>query len=555
MKKIWFILLGIIVLAVFLRVYQIGIVPPSPDWDEAALGYNAYSILKTGHDEYGKFLPVVLRSFDDYKPALYTYLIIPFIPFFDLSIISVRLPSIVFGIIGIVATYYLVLELFRLSKKETRDEKLEQIIALLVAFLLSISPWHTQFSRVGFEANVGLTFNILMMLFFLKSLKKKIFLPFSVVCGVAAIYSYQSEKVFTPLLFLGLLIIFRKKVSSLPKSFLTFSALLGFLFLLPMLFYIVTNPQSLTRAKGVSIFTDKLLLLNRNTEKLNTDRNNNDVIGLILDNRRIEYAKATVAGYISHFDLNWLFIRGDEERHHAPFMGLLYLFELPFLFIGMYQVVFGILDRRAKALILTQFFLAPLPASITSGVPHAVRTLNFLPTFQIFVAFGLAHSFLYTSKLKLHIKYILFSLFALIFLFNISYFLNQYFVQQNYYHSKDWQYGYKELVDYVAPVMGRYNNVIVSNVPPLDQSYIFFLYYMKYDPAKYLQQGGTRSGGFEEEHGNFENLNFRPIHWDRDRTLKNTMVIGLPNDLPVNIDKTIYYLNGEEAAKVTVTAK
>lgn len=98
------ILIFIILLAAVLRLWNLGGVPLSPDWDEAALGYNAYSILHTGRDEYGKFMPVILKSFDDYKPALYAYTIIPFIAVFDLSVVAVRLPSALFGILTVCMT-------------------------------------------------------------------------------------------------------------------------------------------------------------------------------------------------------------------------------------------------------------------------------------------------------------------------------------------------------------------------------------------------------------------------------------------------------------------
>ena len=160
------ILLAIILLvAASLRLYQVGSVPPSPDWDEAALGYNAYSILLTGRDEYGKFMPVILQSFDDYKPALYMYLIVPFIPIFGVSIISVRLPSVIFGVLTVLATYFLVKELF--DKLRTKDGKdYSKQFALLASFLLAISPWHIQFSRIAFETNTGLAFNVFGALFF-----------------------------------------------------------------------------------------------------------------------------------------------------------------------------------------------------------------------------------------------------------------------------------------------------------------------------------------------------------------------------------------------------
>ncbi|MCJ7740040.1 hypothetical protein MUP32_01830, partial [Candidatus Microgenomates bacterium] len=60
-------LMAIFLLAFILRFWQLGSVPQSLDWDEASLGYNAYSIMKTGRDEYGSFLPLSIRSFGDYK--------------------------------------------------------------------------------------------------------------------------------------------------------------------------------------------------------------------------------------------------------------------------------------------------------------------------------------------------------------------------------------------------------------------------------------------------------------------------------------------------------
>jgi len=58
-KKILFI---IIVAGFLIRFININNYPPLL-WDEASLGYNAYSILKTGRDEYGKFLPLIFKSF------------------------------------------------------------------------------------------------------------------------------------------------------------------------------------------------------------------------------------------------------------------------------------------------------------------------------------------------------------------------------------------------------------------------------------------------------------------------------------------------------------
>lgn len=549
MKKTFLLLLGIILVAIALRFWQLGNIPPSPDWDEVALGYNAYSIMQTGKDEYGKSFPVVLRSFDDYKPALYVYFVIPFIKLFDLTILAVRLPSAIFGILTVLGVFFLTKEIFKKND-----------IALLSSFLLVISPWHIQFSRIAFESNVGLAFNVFSVLFFLKGLKKPWFLFLSAFLAGINIYVYQSEKVFTPILFLTLIIIFKKELFSISKKYLISAVIIGILVLLPMINYILTNKNVFERAQGVSIFSESTQLLKENSKKLLVDRQNNDILGLVLDNRRLVFTKEILSGYISHFGLNWLFITGDIERHHAPHMGLLYLFELPFLFIGMYKLIFSSFadgfGKKTKLLIFSWFLIAPIPASITSGVPHAVRTLNFLPTFQIFTAIGalVLASFISNIKYqisKIQIKYLIFSLCFLFFIFNFVYYFDQYFVQQNYLYSKNWQYGYKEAIDIVRKIENKYKKIIVSNQPHMDQSYMFFLFYLKYPPKLYQKESKFTSGGFRENH-KFGKFEFRPFNFSNEKDTE-VLFVGRIFDFPQNdfgLVKIINFLDGTPAIKI-----
>lgn len=540
MRKITFLILGIVFLAGVLRFWNFGNVPPSPDWDEAALGYNAYSILLTGKDEYGEHLPVILRSFDDYKPALYAYFVVPFISIFGLNIEAVRFPSAFFGVLTVLGTFFLTRELFK------RND-----LALLSSFLLAISPWHIQFSRIAFEANIGVAFNVFGILFFLLGLKKHVFLIFaSLVLGLN-LYVYQSEKVFIPLLTFALFAIFRKELFALPKKYLLTSILVGAIIALPIFFYTLTNSEALSRAKGVSVFADTTPFLKQNVKRYAMDIEKNDYIGIIFDNRRLEYVKAIIAGYLAHFDLNWLFIRGDIARHHAPNMALLYLWELPFLLLGIYVFIFGKFSIRSKLLVLTWFLITPIPASITSGVPHAIRTINFLPTFQIFVAVGLIHT-LSMLKLAPFIKRAAFGALIAVFLFNFIYFVNQYFSQQNYFHSQHWQYGYEEAIEKVKELEGKYKKIVVSNQPHLDQSYMFFLFYLKYPPSMYQQEAKSASGGFAETH-RFGKFEFRPINWDLESKEKGILYIGRPFDFPQNDlghVKTMYFLDGSPAIKI-----
>jgi 4-amino-4-deoxy-L-arabinose transferase-like glycosyltransferase len=553
LKKPILLLISILILAASLRTYNIGKVPLSLNWDEVALGYNAYSILKTGHDEYRKFLPVVLQSYDDYKPALYSYFDIPFIAILGLTEGAVRLPSATAGVAAVAIIYFIVLELLGERKLKLFDHEVNATtIGLVTSLFLAISPWHIQFSRIAFESNVGLTLNLLAFLLFLKALKKPMLLPLSFMVAALNIHMYQSERVFSPLLMIILSLIFFKKLLSF-KKWVFVSIIAAVVVAMPLALYILTNNNALLRAKGVSVFSSQELV-SRSSKKLLQDNASGNTLGKILDNRRIEFGKATVAGYISHFDLNWLFVSGDIARHHAPFMGLLYLFELPFLLIGIYFLIFLKIDKRYKYAFFAYFLLVPIPASITSGVPHAVRTLNFEGTWELFIALGCIASILFVLKQKSKYKSIVFKLFSIFYLLftilNIFYFLNQYFVQLNYYDAKDWLYGYKQVISYVDSIHKNYDKVVVENTSPLDQSYMFFLFYLKVDPSYYQSLGGTKTAGFREIHKGFYNYVFEPVRETKEQG--KLLLIGKPSDIldRSTNSKTIYYPDGTPAISI-----
>ena len=260
--KVQFIALTLITLvAIWLRFWQLGKVPASPNWDEAALAYNAYSILQTGKDEYGETLPLILRSVDDYKPGLYAYLASPSVAVFGLNTMAVRLPSAILGTLAILAVFFLVKELFAKNKHGPH-------LALLSSFLLAISPWHLQFSRAAFESSVGMFFNTLIVLFFIKGLKKPWLLILSALFAGLNIYVYQAEKVFGPLLVLVLVIIFRKKLFELPKKWLALAIGVGMILTTPFFSSAVSTPEIFMRARGTSFASDLTPFLSRTVVKL-----------------------------------------------------------------------------------------------------------------------------------------------------------------------------------------------------------------------------------------------------------------------------------------------
>src|SRR3989338_799774 len=116
MKKFFFLIL-IFLLAFGLRIYQIDKTPPSLYWDEASLGYNAYLIATSLHDEHGEFLPLSrFIAFGDYKPPGYIYAASFFVFLGGLNEITVRLPSLLAGLGLVIFTYFIAKEIFSRKK-------------------------------------------------------------------------------------------------------------------------------------------------------------------------------------------------------------------------------------------------------------------------------------------------------------------------------------------------------------------------------------------------------------------------------------------------------
>ncbi len=82
------------ILGFSIRIAYISILPYGLNWDETSYAYNAYSVMTTGKDEWGTSYPILLRSFGDFKPALLSYLIIPFLNIFSDWNVAARFPVI-----------------------------------------------------------------------------------------------------------------------------------------------------------------------------------------------------------------------------------------------------------------------------------------------------------------------------------------------------------------------------------------------------------------------------------------------------------------------------
>jgi 4-amino-4-deoxy-L-arabinose transferase-like glycosyltransferase len=480
-----FLFAGIIVLAALLRLWQLGTVPAGLHADEAAYGYNAYSLLVTGNDEYGDSFPLVLQSFGDYKPALYAYLTIPAIVLFDLTAFAVRLPSAVFGIMSVGVLYLLVARLLK-----------NQPIALLSALLLAISPWHVTLSRTTSEVVVSVCF-LLLLAYALTHVQERFTLwwcGIALVVGVFALGSYTASRFFVVLL-TALFALFAVR---LVRNRVRMN---GILLMLCLLFIgvglLMSTRDSASRFNQVSIFSNpetKLVL----EEQIREDQFTQPLVTRAFHNKIVNYTRTALANYDTYFRLDFLFLSGGKpDRMVIPESGLFYLWQLPFLLIGLYVVARK--RMRAGFFLIGWWLLLLLPAAITfDEIPNVYRALIILPPLLIIIAIGINESFSYRVRIG---KTALFVLVGLLGIWEFAYYQHQLYQHQPVHRPWARAYAYQPLVARLQKLAPRYTKIIVTQSH--SNPYIFLLFYTKYDPKKY-QAGGsvadTHGAGFDKYH-------------------------------------------------------
>jgi len=348
-------LLLVFLAAFYLRVNKITQSPPGFYVDETSIGYNAYSIWKTGRDEHGIAWPLFFRAFGDYKNPVFIYSLVPLIAGRGLSVETIRLGAALWGSLGIITLAWLAFSLSR-----------NRLFTILSALVLTLTPWHLHYSRMAFEAiSLPTLFILSLASFYQWTETKKIGygILFSLSLGLS-FYSYTTARFLVPFT-LGLLIIFFRNhwLRSKWQAFIIIFLILLMVF--PIISWSKSYPGSLTaRFNQISLWAD-----HPSTKTL------------------IDRFWRTFWG---HWHPEFLFISGDTTLRHSSKVSseLLSSWGI-FLLLGFY--VWG---RYLRKQIIWQviFFLVitfPLAASLTQTSPIATRTLHAVPLFALLIALGI----------------------------------------------------------------------------------------------------------------------------------------------------------------------
>lgn len=418
-----------------LRLVLLDSFPPSLNWDEASLGYNAYSLLKTGADEWGSSAPLIFRAFGDFKLPGYVYALVPAIALFGLNPFSVRLISALAGTALIPIVYILAFKLLKNTK-----------VALGAAFLVSISPWGLFLSRMAVEANLGILMATIAIVCLISGKKGSAILFFAL-----SAWTYNTFRVFSPAFLILYSLIYKTKYQLSH-------------YVLVLVLFIPIFGQLLSQS-GSARFASTSILDSGAINKINQLRARPG--GRLVYNKLTYFAFIATKNYVRHFSPDYLFTKGTSHYQFSiPNQGLFYIIFLPFLYIG------GFISIKKRPILLLWLLLAPLGASLTRDVPHTLRSISLFPLYVIFIS----------SAISAFGKYLWHAVFvvSLVCLYVYS---HNYFTVYPKEYSWVWQFGHQELVTYIKNNQDSYDEVIMTK--RYGEPHIFFNFYWPISPNEY----------------------------------------------------------------------
>ncbi len=485
------ILLALIcVVGLGLRIYQLQTLPNSLSSDEAAFGYNAYSILKTGRDEFNQRFPLLFRSFDDHKNPVFVYLLVPFVAFLGLYESTIRLPSALFGTLSLILWYSLTKILFK-----------DRRAALLATLIAAVTPWQIQYSRIALEVETAFFFSLSGVYLFLQALKRNWLYLFSALCFALSFWTYYANKLWV-VLFGSVLVLYQLITTKKVSKWMAFVALIGVMTVLPYV-KLYRNSSILLRQYGISVFADEEAHITQAKWRL-SDSTNNYPLAKLLHNRKVTVIDQFINGYLQILSPAILF--APATFNHPPQMRLVYSWVLPLALIGLFYLC---RKRAVFWLLISWLILGFIPGAITKFPPFDRRIL--ITSFPLLTlsAYGIVSLVKQYKPHRLFSFVFLTGILCVLLFFSVSNYLDLYFIHGKTATLTLWGSGMKETVNTTQQIASKYSRILVSR--ELDQPLIFYLFYLQYPPAKYLKSGGTVSGGYLDERNSFANYQFRFI--------------------------------------------
>ncbi|MBN1310106.1 MAG: glycosyltransferase family 39 protein [Anaerolineae bacterium] len=345
-----FLITGILLIAAFLRLWQISTVPPGLFSDES------YNVLQAQEIVQGKSWPIFITGNNGYEP------IVVYLTAFILKIMGPvswagRLAMAWAGIIGVAAT-------IRCGKEMFPGRK----VGMLAGAALAALFWHVDFSRFGVEPILAAVLAACSMAAFWRAVRTNSRWAYIVtgICLGLGLYTYRAFRVFLiiPLgAFIALWI--SRRITSVPnqRSLLIGGGLMGSAALLvfaPLGLFFLQNPE------WFSVRVQQTMI------PLNTEAS---TINTLLSN-----TWAAIGGLVLEGDANW--------RHNFAGRPALDILQALFFIAGL-GVMFRDWPRTQSWALWIWLFGGLLPSILSIGAPHFGRMTIVTPALALIVALGM----------------------------------------------------------------------------------------------------------------------------------------------------------------------
>ncbi len=457
------------ILCIILRFYKLGDFPDGVHIDEAAFGYNAYSILKTGKDQFGNSFPFFFESEGDYKLPVHVYLSTLSVSFFGLNSFSVRFTTLLMG-------YLLVISIFILTYQITHSYKK----SVLAAFLLSISPWHFLFSRQGTEVVTCAVFSCLSLIFFIQFVRREGMINIILFLGTAllAMFTYRTATIFIIIFYALFFLLISANYKKRKKFALAISYTILFL-----LFLLLTT-SLLKRYTDVKLFDSQELRvvtdLNLREDGTFSRPLNNQFVPRIFHNKLENLIISVQKNFWSQLDYSTLFFKGDNLNNSIPNLGNMYFFEVT-LFIVFLFFLKKLTEKNIFFIIpMLWIFSSILPSSITLDAVNSSRTFQASIGYVLAISIGLI---IIINLLNNHnFKFLFKGMVVILYAYGLFTMLHSYFVHKPMRTPWYRDVGLNEAVSYIENHKNQYEKIIFGN-----DIYTLYAYRAKLDPA-FLQK-------------------------------------------------------------------
>jgi len=445
----WLALALVCTAAFALRLYKLGDIPAGLFCDEAANGYNAWSLLHYGQDEHGKTFPLFIWSFFAFKYPLYIYPSMLWTGLLGLTELSTRMQAAVYGTATVAVAFLIGRQLFRPTA------------GLAAAVFLAVLPWHVHFSRIAFSL-IGFPFWFGLGFYFLARAlgaagRRRDWLLAAFFLG-ACVYSYAISQAIVPLLLLAVVLLF-PDVLWRRRGDVLLAALVGLLTIGP---FLVFQYRYLRQA---TIYTNQISVFG-------SDKPLRERLEIVFEQHLPQY-----------FNRQFLFEQGDPIlRHGVRNQGVLYAAMLPWMVIG---ALAALLRRgRVAKLLFVWLLLYPLGASMAWETPSASRSILGTLIFALLAGIGIDSAAAVLQRLPrlwLRVPPILALLgFAAWQMApQVQAYLHRYFVEYPTYAAvgiEGFQYGYRDLFRLIKQ-WRRPKDRVLQSTTVVNSPYIFGLFY------------------------------------------------------------------------------